>query len=216
MMTIKASSVTALVSALLAAAGCMVSCWLSLEVWEANESQLGELEALRLRYLSIQKQALFPSDSRIRARSCHPDYLHHVVESHPLLRDEATRAEELLQDPLFAHLEAAQHLRSRYTLHPNTLHFTAKPSQVGSTFRDAQFQLTSPAEVDLQDIGQLLGLLEGAPSQLEGPLACRPLLFLTDFRLERKDQDGRWLLDLALLEREWNMAAAPTLASPSP
>jgi hypothetical protein len=212
----KATSIGALLILLLGMGGLAISCWLSVEDWEENEARLSELEALRMRCFSIQRQALFPPESRIRARSCQADYLHHVVESHPLLRDEAVRAEELLQDPLFAHLAAAQHLRSRYLLHPNTLHFTARPSQSGSTFRDRQFQLTHPTEVDLQDVGHLLGLLEGAPSNLEGPQACRPLLFLTDFRLERKDQDGRWILDLALLEREWKAASGPTASTLNP
>lgn len=206
----KARSLFPLLAFLLNISLLVVIGYWSVGEWEDVESKLSELEALRDNCLRVQQQALFPAEARMRARLAQKDYLHHVVESLPLLRDEAARLEDLANDPLFSHLNAIQQQQKRLANNPSTLHFTARPAATGSAFRDRTFLLTHPTEVDMCDVTRLLSLIEGGDSPVSDSVTGRPLLFLTDFRLERRGQEGRWLLDLSLVEREWRGSSPPS------
>jgi hypothetical protein len=199
----KMRSIAPLIVCLLAL-GCLVGAavW-ALTEWEEVEAQLSELETVRAQCVKVQQQALFPPEARKRAKLAQKDYLHHVVESQHLLRDEAARLEELAKDPLFANLRAIREQQKRLATNPTTLHFTARPAVTGTAFRDRLFLLTQPLEVDSCDVERLLELLEGPETLSDKSAPGRPLLFLTEFRLERRGQEGRWQLDLSLLEREW-------------
>jgi len=181
--------------------GHQVTTWMELEAWDES---ISEWEAARSQLMAVQAQGLFPPSMRQRAEKASPEYLHDVVESLPLLRTAENQLQQLSETPAFKDVRSLQEAVEQLRSHPNRLHFVSKPSAPGKVFRDRQYSLMHPCEVDLKDVGRLLVLMEGAPSQEPVTSAARPLLWIQDLRLERKEQPaGHYLLELGVIEREW-------------
>ncbi len=137
------------------------------------------------------------------------DYLHEVVERLPLRRSELQRVLALEADEHMARLPAIQQLQRAAKENPPTLNLISRPANQGKVFIDRIYHLSKAVEIDLADLSQLLVFLEGATSSKTCAPAGRPLLTITEFKLEEARQpEGRWLLDLQLLEREWRRARA--------
>ncbi len=173
-----------------------------LEQLEEADALVERLELARLSLLRTQSQGVFPIGLRTRARKAQKDYLHHVVECMPVLQDEVCRIDEMARDPLFSHIQSVVSLRKKLASSTKSPRFTARPAATGTAFKDQPFLLAEPLEVNPEDVSRLLILIEGEGEKEQASAAARPLLFLSDFKIERKAA-GRWLLDMALVERDW-------------
>ena len=181
-------------------------------IWELEswDESIDELMHARSRVAAVQAQGLFPPSVRSRAQSARQEYLHDCVESVPMLRSAELQLAQLTQSPTFSKVKSLQQAVEQLKTNPRQLHFVSKPSAPGTVFRDRQYTLTQPTEVDLCDIGRLLVLLEGAPTQDYPSPEPRPILWIQDLKLERMESaSGHYLLDLGVLEREWKGRKSP-------
>ena len=184
------------------------SAWIDLETWDDS---LSELESARTQWTSVQTLGLFPPTVRERAERAKSEYLHECVESLSLLRTAEMQLAQLSQTPAFSGIRSLKQAVDQLRANPSRLHFVSKPSAAGAVFRDQQYSLTHPCEIDLNDLGRLLVLLEGAPTKEVSSDEVRPILWVQDLKLERKETPtGHYLLDLGVIERAWKGRKNPS------
>lgn len=197
------------VSLLLATTICLLAWFYRIDTIEEAQMTASNVAATRALLLKQRSQGPFPLSSQRRAMAAKPDYLHEVVERMPLRRSELQRVLALEADEHLSKLPSIQLLQRTARESPPTLNLISKPANQGKVFVDRLYHLSKPVEVDLADVAQLLVFIEGANSSKTSPPDGRPLLTITEFRLEESRQpEGRWLLDMHLLEREWRRARA--------
>jgi hypothetical protein len=104
----------------------------------------------------------------------------------PLLADEANSLKKTLDSGFHQDEEA---IRARYnflTSSENSIVFAEGPEKRMKGFRETEFSLTHPVEVNLADMQAIIAKIEGVKIGAFDADPSRPHLFFSDFRFEKK------------------------------
>ncbi|MCB1213367.1 MAG: hypothetical protein KDK40_03620 [Chlamydiia bacterium] len=153
--------------------------------------------------IAKQKNAL-NAQTRQHFQDANRFYLDKEVESIPLLKDERMLLEKFVKNSNLApNPQASQRLKE---IDSNFIVFSEGVIERYPTFDEFPESLSKPVEIDNNDLKKILSRIEGVTIENQTALPKRPLLIITDCRLDRKkvgDNTSVFLLNMKLLKREF-------------
>lgn len=127
-------------------------------------------------------------------------YIDKFLETLTLLEPEIEALQQVTQNPNYAGDETLEK-RLEQLLHDNQILFSEGVVQSNHIYQETTETLSKQVEANVQDLTTLLARIEGESSDEK-----RPQLFITEFKLDRKQPTANhetFLLSLKLVKREF-------------